>query len=359
MWAYPFLFLLSLGLSLAITPAVRWLALNMGAIDVPSPRKVHGSPVPRLGGVAILITFLIGILASHLAYPEAALLRQPQLLGILLGSVAVAGLGIYDDLKGASALLKIVVPGLAGLLAISLGVKFSLVTNPLAEVVLDYFDLGILSVPLTLCWIVGLTNAMNFIDGLDGLAAGLTLFASTALFLISLNQDTVLVSYPYVILVGASLGFLKYNRYPARIFLGDSGSLFLGFLLACLSAMGTQKSFTLSALFIPFIVFGIPIFDVIVTFTRRRLAGMRFSAADRQHLHHQLLRLGFTQRQVVYLLYGVTIVLGILAFAFTFVLDRYAAVIVIIIGVLGGVLGRELNLIGHRHRGDWRTKGEV
>jgi UDP-GlcNAc:undecaprenyl-phosphate GlcNAc-1-phosphate transferase len=210
----------------------------------------------------------------------------------------------------------------------------------------DYFDLGMLSIPLTLLWIVGLTNAMNLIDGLDGLAAGIAMFASVALFLISIQQSAGLVTYFYVAIAGSTLAFLRFGRHPARVFMGDCGSTFLGFLMACLGVLGTQKSYTLAAMFIPLIVFGVPIFDAVVTLIRRYLARGKVMGPDRHHIHHQLLHVGLNQRQAVMILYGISILLGIIGFAFTVLLDEYAAAILAIIGILGGFLAKELNVFG-------------
>jgi UDP-GlcNAc:undecaprenyl-phosphate GlcNAc-1-phosphate transferase len=259
-------------------------------------------------------------------------------------------LGVYDDVHNASPFTKIVVQLLAAGIAVSLGIRFQLASNPLAAGMRNYFDLGALAVPLTILWIIGLTNAMNLIDGLDGLATGIAMFTSVALFLISLKQGAGVVTYFYASTAGATLAFLKFNRYPAQVFLGDNGATFLGFLLACLSILGSQKSYTLTALFIPLIVFGIPIFDSITALVRRYLAKAKIEQADSQHIHHQLLHAGLTQRQAVLILYALTIILGIIGFSFTVLLDEYAAVIVIIIGLLGGFVAKELNVFGRERR---------
>jgi len=199
---------------------------------------------------------------------------------------------------------------------------------------------------LSVLWIVGLTNAMNLIDGLDGLACGIALCTSLTLFLISVNSGAGQVTYFYIALAGATLGFLRYNRFPAKVFLGGTGSMFLGFTLGCLSTTGFQKSFALSSLIVPVIIFGIPIFDAVVALARRYMNNKGITTADREHLHHRLLDLGLSQRQTVLLLYFITVLLGIIAFAFTVQLNEYAAVIIVVIGVLGGLLAKELNLFG-------------
>ncbi|MBI4484275.1 MAG: undecaprenyl/decaprenyl-phosphate alpha-N-acetylglucosaminyl 1-phosphate transferase [Acidobacteria bacterium] len=350
MTIYLVLFLFSWVLTLTLTPGVRQLAFRVKAVDVPEDRKIHQDVVPRLGGLSLYLTFLGSFALGY--YFNFYLHRDsfPYMFGVILGATIIVALGIYDDIKNASPLVKLAVQTVAALIAIHFGAQFSLLSNPLAEEILDYFNLGYLSLPLSLLWIVGLTNAMNLIDGLDGLATGLALFASTSLFFISLNQKVELVPYFYVILIGSTLAFLKYNRYPAKIFLGDTGSMFLGYLLACLSVRGTQKSFTVAALFIPLLVFGVPIFDTTVSLFRRYMNGSRVSEADREHIHHRLLRFGLNQRQVVYSLYFISVLLGIIAFSFTILLDEYAALIVVVLGILGGVLGKELNLFGLKRR---------
>jgi UDP-GlcNAc:undecaprenyl-phosphate GlcNAc-1-phosphate transferase len=170
------------------------------------------------------------------------------------------------------------------------------------------------------------------------------------MFLISLSQGAGVVTYFYASLAGATLAFLKFNRFPARVFLGDAGSTFLGFSFACLSIEGSQKSYTLTALFIPLIVFGLPIFDAIVALIRRYIKRARFQVADSEHIHHQLVSFGLHQKQAVLILYAITIILGIIGFSFTVLLDEYAAVILVIIGLLGGFMAKELNVFGQKRR---------
>lgn len=267
-------------------------------------------------------------------------------LAMVPGLAVILIIGVYDDARNASPWLKLVAQLVAAGIAVAMGIRFQLASNPLAMQMRDYFDLGILSAPLTILWIVGLTNAFNLIDGLDGLATGIAMFASMALFFVSLQQNAGVVTYYYAAIAGSTLAFLKFARHPATVFMGDCGAMFLGFLLACLSTLGTQKSFTVAALFIPLIVFGVPIFDAVVTLIRRYLNRGKMMGADREHIHHQILAFGLNQRQAVTILYFVTIVLGIIAFAFTVLLDEYAAVVLGIIGLLGGFTAKELNVFG-------------
>ena len=328
-----------------LTPFTVTLAKRIGAMDYPEARKIHKFPVPRLGGLAIATAIFLTMAVGSLINPYL-FAGWHMSLAMLPGLLLILTMGVYDDARNASPWIKLVAQIVAAAMAVGMGIKFQLASNPLAVQMRDYFDLGILSIPLTILWIVGLTNAFNLIDGLDGLATGIAMFASMALFFVSLQQNAGLVTYFYAAIAGATLAFLKFARHPATVFMGDCGATFLGFLLACLSTLGTQKSFTVAALFIPLIVFGVPIFDAVVTLIRRYLHRGKMMSADREHIHHQLLAFGLNQRQAVIILYSVTIVLGIIAFAFTVLLDEYAAVVLSIIGILGGFTAKELNAFG-------------
>jgi UDP-GlcNAc:undecaprenyl-phosphate GlcNAc-1-phosphate transferase len=342
---YLILFVSSFLLVIVLTPFSMALAKRIGAMDYPEARKIHASPIPRLGGLAIAASIFLTMLLGYIVNPY---LRSgaPAISGMLPGLILILVVGIYDDVYNASALVKGLTQIAASGCAVALGIKFELASNPLAVQMRDYFDLGWLAIPLTMIWMVGLTNAFNLIDGLDGLASGIALFASMSLFLISMQQSAGLVTYFYVAIAGAMLAFLKFSRFPASVFLGDCGATFLGFFFACLSTLGTQKSYTLAALFIPLIVFGVPIFDAVVTLIRRYANRDNMWSADREHIHHQLLSSGLTQRQAVMILYAVSVALGIIAFAFTVLLDEYAAVVLGIIGLVGGFTAKEFNVFG-------------
>jgi UDP-GlcNAc:undecaprenyl-phosphate GlcNAc-1-phosphate transferase len=345
MTIYGFLFVSAYLLVRLFTPLTAKLARKLGALDYPGYRKIHDAPVPRLGGLAVFaaasVSILLGCALNRYIRADIYSLR-----GMFVGGLIILLLGIVDDVRNLSPFLKLPVQFIAACVAVLLGIKFHLASNPLADNIRDFFDLGSLGIPLTILWIVGLTNAMNLVDGLDGLATGISMFASTALFIISIRQGAGIATYMYATIAGATLSFLRYNHFPAKMFLGDTGSTSLGFAFACLSVQGTHKSYTLAALFIPVIVFGLPIFDAIVTLIRRHLSHARFLQGDKLHIHHLLLSSGLSQRQAVTLLYGVTIILGILGFTFTYLLDEYAAVILLLIGFLAGVLAKELNVFG-------------
>ena len=343
---YIFLFLVSLGLVTVLTPLSIKVAGTIGAIDIPTERKVHKTPVPRLGSLAVVLAVALTLLLGALVNVYIAGIMETNFVGIVAGSLVIVALGLWDDARNINPFIKLTGQLAAACVAVSMGVQFELASNPLVGEMRDYFDLGTLAFPLSVLWIVGLTNAMNLIDGLDGLASGIGLFTSVTLFLLSINIEAGHVTYVYITLAGATLGFLRYNRFPAKVFLGDTGSMFLGFSLGCLSTTGFQKSFTLSSFIIPVIIFGVPIFDSIMAVTRRYLRHKGLATADREHLHHRLIDLGLNQKQTVLLIYFVTVLLGIIAFAFTVQLNEYAAVVIVLIGVLGGLLAKELHLFG-------------
>ena len=343
---YLLLFLVALGSVHILTPISIKIAEKIGAVDIPTDRKVHKTPIPRLGGVAVVSAVAISLLVGAAVNIYIPRIVNTNLMGLLVGSLVIIAVGVWDDTRNANPFVKLAFQVIAASIAVYMGVQFELASNPLIGDMRDYFDLGILAFPLSVLWIVGLTNAMNLIDGLDGLACGIALVTSVTLFLISVNIGAGEVTYFYIALAGATLGFLRYNRFPAQVFLGDTGSMFLGFSLGCLSTTGFQKSFALSSLIIPMIIFGIPIFDSVVALLRRYMNNKGFATADREHLHHRLIDLGLSQKQTVLLLYFITVLLGIIAFAFTVQLNEYAAVIIVVMGVLGGFMAKELNLFG-------------
>ena len=251
MMIYAVLFLAAFLLTCLLTPASIVLARWIGAIDLPAQRKVHQEPVPRLGGIAIIAAVACSLSAGALVNPYLRNTLSEELLGMELGLLILLAVGLWDDTRNLSPFTKLGFQALAACLAVWMGVQFELASNPFVAEMRDYFALGWLAFPLSVLWIVALTNAMNLIDGLDGLATGIALFTALTLFLITINGDVTGgaqvggVAYFYIVLAGATLGFLRHNRFPAKVFLGDTGSMFLGFTLACLSIKGAQKSFTI------------------------------------------------------------------------------------------------------------------
>lgn len=339
MRSYLILFSLSLLLTLALTPLVRRWALRWGAVDWPDGgRRIHQHPTPRLGGMAIYLAFLVALgVAPWLGtLVSRNLLNNWQDVGVvLLVGTLIFALGMYDDFHGAKAAMKVSVQVLAATLLYAYGFRISGLSSPFG----GWWELSaLLSFPLTVLWIVGITNAFNLIDGIDGLAAGASAFALLSLFLCSLAQDHPEVSLISIILVGAVIGFLRYNFNPATIFLGDSGSLLLGFMAAVLSLVGAQKSPTLIAVAIPLISFGLPVVEVCISLSRRFVSGAPLFEGDRRHIHHMLLKRGLTQRQVVILLYVICALFTLFGLMLLNPQRNKVALILFVLGV-GVVLG--------------------
>jgi len=293
-------FLVALAISYILTPYAKKVAYKIGAIDIPKDnRRVHTKPMPRLGGLAIYMAFLITALLT--------LELTAELVGILIGATMIVGIGIIDDCKQISAKLKLLVQILAALVVIYSGVKIEFIGYPLNK------GLGMLSVPITIFWIVGITNTVNLIDGLDGLAAGVSFIAALTLAYVAYGQAPAIgatMAMLLVILAGGILGFLPYNFNPAQIFMGDTGALLIGFLLATISVEGLIKSATTLAVAIPVLALGVPVFDTTFAIIRRLVNKRPIMEADKGHLHHRLLEHGFSQKQTVLVLYFISALLG-------------------------------------------------
>ena len=296
---------LAFGLAFALTPLCRKLAFRIGALDYPGARKVHRQAMPLLGGLAIYLSFWA--VSAPLLLPEGG----GQLQGLFWGSTLILLLGIYDDLKGLSYKVKLAGQFAAAFILLAYNIKIEFITLPFQEITF----LGYFVIPLTLFWVVGLTNAVNLIDGVDGLATGVSAIAAIVMFALTWGEFP-LIPVLTLILAGAALGFLPHNFSPARIFLGDTGSLFLGFLLAGFSIMGVTKQATLTTLIIPVIIFGLPITDTFYAIWRRFRNGQPIFKADKGHIHHRLLDVGLTTRQTVMILYFCSIYFGAAAIVF-------------------------------------------
>ncbi len=323
---------LSVGLSLALTPLAMKLAYIVGAVDKPGGRKIHTRPTPRLGGVALFLSFIITLTAVHVVLPQAKLdvfvVRSSWLIVALSLSVILL-LGVCDDIWTLKPGQKFLVQFFAGGLVYLAGFKIDLVTNPFSGGVI-YF--GLLSFPLTVIWVVGITNAFNLIDGLDGLAAGIAVIAGLTISAISLLHHDITTAAISITLVGALLGFLRYNFNPAKVFLGDSGSLFIGFTLAVLSISSSTKGSTAFSVIVPLLALGVPIIDTSLAMLRRILRSFlpdeslptsslrklhSMFLPDRRHIHHQLVARGLSHRETVLVLYIASCAFGICAFLVT------------------------------------------
>ncbi len=344
-------FAIALAVTAALTPLVLRVSLALGVRgDMPSARRVHTRRVPRLGGIAIVIGFFVPLLALFALSTQTAQLffASPRMVaGVMLGSLLVAGLGFFDDVVGTGAKAKLLVQVLAATMAYGGGLRIDALSLPLVGVV----GLHWLALPATIVWIVGVVNALNLIDGLDGLAAGVTFFACVTNFVVAFLGGNILICLVSATLAGALVGFLFYNFNPAKIFMGDSGSMFLGFMLASASLLGasSQKSPTVIAILVPLVALGLPIMDMLFAIVRRFLARRSIFAADRGHIHHRLLDVGLTHRRAVLTLYGLCLALTAVALAIHFgrswhvgaALSGLAVVFVVMFRLLGATLARQ------------------
>ena len=316
--------------SFASTPLVKTLAYKVGAIDVPKDnRRMHKVPIPRLGGLAIFLAFLLSVLVF------AEIDRQMQ--GILLGAVMIVILGVMDDIMALKALPKLLVQIAAAAVAVYHGCVIQFFSNPNVFSETTYINLGWLSYPVTIIWIVAITNAVNFIDGLDGLAAGVSAISTAALTVIALMVAETNVAIILSALFGACLGFLPYNMNPAKIFMGDTGATFLGFMLATLSVTGLFKMYAIISFAVPFLILGVPIFDICFAFLRRIAKGQSPMTADRGHFHHRLIDMGFSQKQSVAIAYMLTAILGLAAVLLTSSGELKALILIGAVFVVGAI----------------------
>jgi len=363
MTTYIIVFCLALALSVLLTLTVRWAANRWNIVALADGyRKKHSGRVPLLGGVAIYLAFLTPF-GVFLLYQNAVsrlfFLHFTDMLALGAGATIILVLGICDDIKGLRARWKLLFQTVAALIMFFAGYRISGVSNPFGAPI----QLGLLCLPITLFWFLGASNAFNLIDGLDGLAAGVAFFATATVFTISVFFGNVLCALLTASLAGALLGFLLYNFPPASIFLGDSGSMLLGFLVAAIALRGSQKSHMVVALLIPIIALGLPIVDTTLAILRRWSRKLPLSTADRQHIHHKLLAMGLTHRQSVLALYLACFFFAVMAFLTIAARNEVAAVILIAFGAvlfvgvkvlggpeLSGVRKRLLNEFGERRR---------
>ena len=291
---------MSLLLSLLFTPYARKIFLKKRNTTKYNSRTIHNKVITSAGGISIYVSFLITmVVILLLGKGWMAETFSSSFLKIMLSGTAMFILGLYDDFKHLSAHKKLIFQILVALFLVIIGVKI---------------ELGWLGIPLTIFWIVYVTNAINMIDGLDGLATGIVTFASLFLSLTMLSTGNIALTFFYLCLCGSALGFLKYNFYPAKIFMGNSGSHFLGFMISAASVYASQKTSFTNAFIIPIIVLGIPLIDPLSVVIHRLIIHSGIFTADRSHIHHRLLNLGFSQRNTVLLLYAGAILLGVLVF---------------------------------------------
>ncbi len=320
--------LVAAAISCALTPLVKLLAKKVGAMDVPKDeRRMHHTPIPRMGGLAIFLGFLISVLIFQ------KLNERPELAGILLGSVVILILGVLDDILTLRALPKFLVQIVAAVIVVLYGCR---IDTFMGFKVPDW-----LSYPVSVIWIVAITNAINFIDGLDGLAAGVSAISAGTMLIVALlllpDPTAMVCAILLAALVGACVGFIPYNFNPATIFMGDTGSTFLGFMLASISIFGLFKTYAVISFAVPFLVLGLPIFDICFAVIRRLAHGQSPMHADRGHVHHRLIDMGFSQKQAVAISYLLSAILGLSAVVLTDRGEIQAMIFLIAIIVVGAI----------------------
>lgn len=351
-------FLVAGVLAYLFTPYVKRFAQQIGAIDVPKDtRRMHKEPVPRLGGLAIFMAFLVSVLVFGKL--------DMQMLCVLMGALLIVVLGIFDDVLALGARLKFIVQiGAAAIPVCIGGLQINMFTNlnPFSEQ--PYFHLGILAVPITIIWIVGITNAVNLIDGLDGLAVGVSSIAAITMLAVALLTGEMGIAVLMGALAGGCIGFMPYNLNPAKIFMGDTGSTFLGYMLATASIMGLFKFYAVISFAVPFLILGLPIFDTANAIIRRIAEGRSPMSPDRGHVHHKLIDMGFNQKQAVAILYAISGTLGLTAVILTSsgeVKAIFLLLAVIVATIVGAcvIYGAEHHFGKHPHETDEQIKEQI
>ena len=315
-------FLLAFITTFVVTPHTMRLAKKVGAIDIPNDRRVNKKPMPRLGGLAVIAGFLVSIIYLFITTSIEGKLNffgegnyYFKMIGFFAGTSVLVLVCYVDDVKGVPSLVKLTAQIIASIIVVACGIRIENISIPFTEGKIVISE--IFSYILTVCWIVGITNAINLIDGLDGLSSGVTLISCLSLLMVfALNGSPLIAIVLITALAGALVGFLPFNFSPAKTFIGDTGSNFMGFSLAIISILGVAKTYTALVLIAPIIILGMPIFDTLFAIFRRLIKGKSIKAVfkpDKGHLHHKLMAKGYTQKQAVLIMYGITAILGMFA----------------------------------------------
>ncbi|MBL9139419.1 MAG: undecaprenyl/decaprenyl-phosphate alpha-N-acetylglucosaminyl 1-phosphate transferase [Verrucomicrobiales bacterium] len=338
MRTYFTMLLLAMVVSFVATPIASRLAFLIGAVDRPDPRKIHREPTARLGGFAVAAGFCAPILALYFLDNRVAQVFQANeslILALIFCGLTMFAVGVVDDVVGISAGKKLVLQIIVAIGMYWGGFRINELSTPLGPT----WQLGWLSGPITVIWIVGLTNATNLLDGMDGLVAGVAAVLAVSLAMINILGGNSVVALLTFCLAGSALGFLPYNYSPARIFLGDSGSLFLGLVMAGISTISLFKAATAALVLVPLLLFGLPLFDTTQVVIGRLRRGQHPFSPDKTHVHHKLLRLGLNQKEAAFFLYVISIFLGIAAI----ILSKYSNRSVFVgLLVVGGLIGASL-----------------
>lgn len=304
-------FLAAFSVSILTTPIAKKISIRLGAIDYPKKRGLHSTPIPRMGGLAIFFGFMA---AMFILVPFIEEFRTLQFAGFIVGAVIIVILGMADDIKNLSAIVKFSIQLLAALIVVFTGTRIEMIMWPL-HIYPDVLE--VFSVPFTIIWILGITNAVNLIDGVDGLAAGVSSICGSFLMILCVLTGSPMAVVFTASLTGSSLGFLPRNFNPAEIYMGDTGSTFLGYVLAVSSVMSLFKTYTLLAVLIAILVVAFPILDTAFAMIRRLRNKVPIMTADRGHLHHRLIDMGYTQKQAVVILYILSAIAGLIAVLIT------------------------------------------
>lgn len=320
--------------ALLATPLMIYIGKRFGLVDMPGERKIHKVPIPRVGGVAIFLGFFIGCLVLGRF--------GTQMIALMIASVMIMLLGFWDDARDISPIAKLCGQCLAALIVVKSGLVVSFLTNPFTG---GEITLGWLSIPVTVIWLVGMSNAVNLIDGMDGEAAGVCAISSGMIAVICVLNGPQSVAAVAGLLSAACIAFLFFNFNPAKIFMGDCGSLFIGFALATISIMGFSKSATFISVIIPIIILGTPILDTFFAILRRLFSHKPVFQADKGHMHHRLLQKGYSQRKAVLIIYLITFLLGFAAILMSLLTTAQAVVILIIVTILASIGAGKLGVL--------------
>jgi UDP-GlcNAc:undecaprenyl-phosphate GlcNAc-1-phosphate transferase len=318
-YIYVIAFVASLLTTLFITPYVRKFAFKIGATDQPNARKTHIKIMPRLGGLGIVIGVAVGLMILS---PDI-----PELPYIILGGLVITVVGVLDDLYTIRPLVKLGGQIIAAGFVLYSGLVIEFITLPFIGTI----EFGPLSFILTFVWIIGVTNAINLIDGLDGLAAGISIIGLSSMLVISIVDSRTAVVSLALVVIGPSLGFLYHNFFPAKIFMGDTGALFLGYCISVISILGLFKNVAIFSFLLPIIVIAVPIFDTIFAIIRRAINGQRIGEADKKHIHHKLISMGYSHRSTVLIMYGFSAFFGLMAVIYSSVTVQLSIVVLMLV----------------------------
>ena len=328
--------------AILLTPLVKRLAFRLGAVDAPNYRKVHARIMPRLGGLAIYCAFIIGFFFLKIMTG----FESEYAYAILIAATIIVITGIIDDMREISAKAKLLGQVIAACIVVfGGGIEMNFINLPFDGIL----NFGWLAIPLTIIWIVGVTNAVNLIDGLDGLAAGVSTIALATLAVMAMLMQNGIVIAMASILAAATIGFLVFNFHPAKIFMGDTGALFLGFMISVLALLGF-KNVTVISFIIPIIILGVPLSDTFFAIVRRLRQKKKWSDPDKSHLHHRLLDLGFSHRQTVLLIYAIAAVFGVVAVVFSMAKVTGAILLIAVLLVAIELLVEIIGLAGQNYK---------